>query len=145
MRKQGGARSMTARMWLRVSAVLSLLFAAGHSLGGRKQWSPMGDNPVLRMMKAVQFQTMGVSRSYYDFFMGFGISLSISMLTQAFVLWFMADLATSHAARLRPMILVFLVASLAGVVVAWQYIFPIPALFSLVLCATLGMAALNAR
>ena len=105
----------------------------------------MGDNPVLRMMKAVQFQTMGVSRSYYDFFMGFGISLSISMLTQAFVLWFMADLATSHAARLRPMILVFLVASLAGVVVAWQYLFPIPALFSLVLCATLGMAALKAR
>ena len=136
---------MSAKAWLRISAAISLLFAAGHSLGGLKEWSPMGDNAVLRMMKTVHFDTMGANRSYYDFFIGFGISLSLSMITQACVLWCLASLADREPARLRPVIMVFLASSVVGAVIAWHYIFPVPALFSLVLTATLAMAARQAR
>jgi hypothetical protein len=54
---------MTTTLWLRISAVISLLFAAGHTLGGLKYWSPMGDNQVLQAMRTVRFDTMGVNRS----------------------------------------------------------------------------------
>jgi len=65
---------MTTTLLLRISAVISLLFAIGHSLGGLKRWSPMGDNEVLKSMETVRFDTMGANRSYLDFFMGFGWS-----------------------------------------------------------------------
>jgi len=136
---------MTAKLWLRISAVISLVFGLGHSLGGLSHWSPMGDNAVLRTMQAVRFDTMGVQRSYFDFFMGFGISLSVSMFVQAAVLWLIADIADREPAKARQVSLVFLLASLGSVAITWHFLFPVPALFSLVLVATLGMAALRAR
>ena len=33
---------MTAKLWLRISSAISLVFGAGHSLGGLSHWSPMG-------------------------------------------------------------------------------------------------------
>ena len=77
---------MTTTLLLRIASVISLLFTAGHTLGGRKQWSPMGGNDVLRAMTDVRFDTMGVSRSYLDFFMGFGWSISVFMLMQTVLL-----------------------------------------------------------
>src|SRR5262249_16620078 len=66
--------AMTTTLLLRIASVVSLVFTAGHSLGGLRKWSPMGDNDVLRAMTAVRFDTMGANRSYLDFFLGFGWS-----------------------------------------------------------------------
>jgi hypothetical protein len=136
---------MTTTLWLRISSVVSLLFAAGHALGGRKHWSPMGETDVLKAMRDVQFDVMGSSRSYLDFYEGFGHSLTVSMLLQAVLLWQMASLARTDPARLRPMIAAFAVATIAAGVVAWQFIIPIPAVFSAVLAACLAVAFFLAR
>jgi len=40
----------------------------------------MGDNDVLASMTAVRFDVMGVSRSYLDFYLGFGWTLSVFLL-----------------------------------------------------------------
>jgi hypothetical protein len=131
---------MTTTLWLRVSSVISLLFAAGHTLGGLREWSPMGDNAVLRSMKTVRFETMGASRSYFDFFIGFGWSISVALVMQAALLWQLAALARAQSPAVRPMIVVFAVASAASGLIAWRYIFPVPALFSLLLVASLVVA-----
>jgi hypothetical protein len=135
---------MTTAVLLRISAVISLLFAAGHSLGGLKRWSPMGENEVLKAMETVRFDTMGVNRSYLDFFMGFGWSLSVAMLLQSVLLWQLASLARSDAAQVRPMIAAFALATLAGGVIAWLFIFPVPALFSGALLIVLVAAYMKA-
>jgi hypothetical protein len=135
---------MTATVLLRISAVISLLFAIGHSLGGLKRWSPMGDNDVLKAMESVRFDTMGVNRSYLDFFLGFGWSLSVAMLLQSVLLWQLAALARSGATQVRPMIAVFALASLASGVIAWRLIFPLPAVFSAVLLIALIAAYFRA-
>ena len=124
---------------------LSLLFAAGHSVGGLREWSPMGDNPVLQMMKSVRFDTMGASRSYFDFFMGFGHSISVFQVMQAILLWQLATLARSNALSVRPMIAVIGLATAAIGIIAWRFIFPVPAIFSLLLVATLSVAYVMAR
>jgi len=131
---------MTTTLWLRISSIISLLFAAGHTLGGLKEWSPMGDNPVLQAMRTVRFDALGVNRSYLDFYKGFGYSISVTLLLQAILLWQLATLARSHAAEIRPMIVVFALATAVGGIIAWRYIFPVPALFSLALVVTLMLA-----
>jgi len=136
---------MTTTLWLRIASVVSLLFAAGHTLGGRKLWSPMGETAVLKAMRDVRFEVMGVSRSYLDFYLGFGYSLSVSMVLQAVLLWQLAGLARTEPARLRPAIAAFVLASVAGAVLSWTFIIPIPAAFSLVVTACLVVAFLLAR
>jgi hypothetical protein len=131
---------MTSTLWLRIAAVVQLLFTLGHTLGGRKRWSPMGDNEVLRQMTSVRFDAMGANRSYLDFFMGFGWSLSVVMLLQAVLLWQLASLARTNPASVRPMIGVFMLATLGTGLIAWRFIFPVPALFSTVVLIALAIA-----
>jgi hypothetical protein len=131
---------MTTTLWLRISAGIALLFAAGHTLGGLKYWSPMGDNPVLQSMRSVRFDTMGANRSYFDFFMGFGHSLSVLLFMEAILLWQLAALARSSALSARPMIAVIGLATAVLGIIAWRFIFPVPAIFSLALVATLSVA-----
>ena len=62
---------------LRIAAVISLIFAIGHTLGGLKGWSPLGDTDVLTAMKTFRFDVQGVNRSYYEFYRGFGFLLTV--------------------------------------------------------------------
>ena len=136
---------MNTTIWLRVSAIISLLFSVGHFMGGLQNWSPMEDNPVFRSMRTVRFDVMGVSRSYLDLYLGFGHSITVSLLLQSALLWTLGNAARTHASLVRPMIAMFAVAVALTGVIAWRYIFPVPAFFSLALCATLVMAFVAAR
>jgi hypothetical protein len=136
---------MTTRLWLRISSVITLLIAAGHTLGGLKYWSPMGENQVLKTMRETRFETMGVSRSYFDFYMGFGYSLSVAELMLAVLLWQLAAVARLNALGVRPMIAVVALATAASGVIAWLFILPVPALFLLALLASLTVAFVVAR
>jgi hypothetical protein len=131
---------MKTSLLLRISSIVSVLFAAGHALGGRKSWSPMGENAVLDAMRTQRFDVMGVSRSYLDFYRGFGFSVSVSMLLQAVLLWQIASLARSEPRRLAPMIAAFFLSSLAGAAISWLFIFPLPTFFSVALTVCLGAA-----
>jgi len=135
---------MAARLWLRISALVASLFALGHTLGGRKYWSPQGETPVLQQMRDVHFAVMGVNRSYFDFYMAFGYSLSVSMFMQAILLWQLSGLVATDAARVRPMIAVITGAAVISGIIAWLLIFPVPAYFSLVLIMCLVVALLKA-
>ena len=101
---------MSTTAWLRVSAVISLLFTVGHFVGGMQNWSPMADNPVLESMRAVRFNVMGVDRSYFDFYMGFGHTATVNLLLQSVLLWMLGNVARTHASFVRPMIAAFVVA-----------------------------------
>jgi hypothetical protein len=125
---------------LRIGAVISLLFAAGHTYGARSSWSPVGETDTLRAMREFHMVISGVSRSYHDFYVGFGYSLSIYMALQAVLLWLLAGLAKTHPGLVRPFVAALFVASIVGAIVTWRFIFPIPAMISLVLTALLGVA-----
>jgi hypothetical protein len=140
-----GDAAMNTTLLLRVASAISLLFTVGHTLGGLQKWSPMGENDVLKAMTAVRFDTFGASRSYLDLFLGFGWSISVAMLLQTVLLWQLAALAQPDPTRVRPMIAVFVLATLASGIIAWRFIFPVPALFSGVLLIALVAAYWSAR
>ena len=136
---------MTTTLFLRIASVISLIFTLGHTAGGLRKWSPMGDNEVLRAMTAVRFDTMGANRSYLDFYVGFGWSITVAMVMQTVLLWQMASLARTNQASVRPMIAIIALATVACGVIAWRFIFPVPALFSIALVIPLAAAYVVAR
>ena len=129
-----------AAIALRIASILSLLTAAGHTLGGRSSWSPAGENDTLRDMRSFHMDVFGVSRTYHDFYIGFGYSLSIYLLLQAVLLWLLASLAKRDLESVRPFIAAFLFASVALVIVSWIFIFPVPAAFSASVTVCLAVA-----
>ena len=124
---------MKPPLLLRITAVITLLFAAGHTLGGIHAWSPGGETEVLRSMRAFHFNAEGASRSYLDFYRGFGFLLSTYVFLEGVLLWQLASLAQADATRVRPMIAAIFLASVAGAILSWEFIFPLPvAFFSLI-------------
>ncbi len=115
---------------LRIASILSLLTAVGHTLGGRSSWSPVGENDTLRDMRSFHMNVFGADRTYHDFYMGFGHSLSIYLLLQAVLLWLLASLAKRDLAAARPFMAAFLAASIGLALVSWMFIFLVPTLCS---------------
>ena len=138
---------MKAPLWLRVSSIISFFFAAGHTLGGRKSWSPAGETDVLRAMKTVSYHVMGVDRTFFDFYAGFGLCLSVYLLLQAVLLWQLASIARDQPRRVRPLVASILVATVASAVISWRLILPVPVVFSgvLAVCLALAYAACGAK
>jgi hypothetical protein len=131
---------MQSSLWLRIASLICLSFAAGHALGATKNWSPMGDNPVLQSMRATHFETLKVNRSYFDFYMGFGHTLTVMLVMLTLLLWQLATVAHTNFRLAKPMIVVIGLAMAANGIIAWQFIFPVPALLSAVLVACLAVA-----
>jgi Na+/phosphate symporter len=130
---------------LRIASGLTLVFAAGHAMGASESWSPPGPTDVLQMMRTFQFDVMGDARTYWHFYVGFGAYITVLLLMQAVLLWQVASLARSDALRTRPIIATVLAANIAGTLVAWRFIFLMPALFSLVCTLCLVLAFIAAK
>ena len=125
---------------LRAAAVGSLLLAAGHTLGGRNSWSPAGNLDILNTMRTTSFQAMGFTRTFYEFYMAFGWTLTVFLLLQAVVLWQLASIAKGNPGSTRPMIASFFLATVATGIISWQMILPPPTVFNVVIAAVLAAA-----
>lgn len=136
---------MNPTLFLRIGSVVSLLFAAGHTMGALQSWSPPGETDVLRAMGSFRFDAEGVSRTYLDFYIGFGYTIGIFLLLQAVLLWQIAAMARGDPHGVRPLIGAFLLASVASALVSWRFIFAVPAVWFAILAACLGAALVTSR
>ena len=64
---------MKASLVYRISAVLLLLFAVGHTLGFQQSDPSWGVDTLLGLMRSSRFDVQGFSRSYWDLFLGRGV------------------------------------------------------------------------
>ena len=134
-----------ASLFLRIASVISVFFAAGHTAGGVKSWSPIGETSVLASMRTFRFDVEGVNRSYLEFYRGFGFLLSVSLVMQAVLLWQLAALAKTDVHQARPFVVTFFLMSVASGVLAWKFLFPVPVYFGAVLTVFLGLAMIAGR
>ena len=79
---------MKGRVPFLLSAVLLVLFAVGHTYGflAFKPTSPEG-LAVLSDMRSVSFTFGHSTHTYWDFYLGFGLFVSIYLLLAAVVAW----------------------------------------------------------
>jgi hypothetical protein len=130
-------------VWLyRIAAVIFVLFAALHTYGFLtfRPASPEA-RVVWDGMNNVQFQEGGDSFSYGRFYVGFGLSATVSMLFSAFLAWYLSVLARSSPQTVGPIGWALFVVQLVGVGLSWKYFSVAPAMFSAALAACLGWAA----
>jgi hypothetical protein len=125
---------------MRIASILSFVFAAGHSFGGTQSWSPVGETEVLRAMRSFRFDAEGFSRTYWDFYVGFGLIISVYLIVQAIVLWQIAALSKTQPGRVRPIVIVFIAANLASALLSWAFLFATPSVFALLIAVSLGLA-----
>jgi hypothetical protein len=137
---------MKPTLFLRGAALLTALLGIGHTLG--RPWIPTNDpltTAVTVGMRSHSIHITGVERTLMDFYVGFGVTISINLLLQAVLLWLVADLARVEPARARSIATVFFIANAAATVVAGVYLFAVPLVFSSVVTLLLAAAIFTPR
>src|SRR5580700_508790 len=99
---------MSTRSLLRIASIVVLLFGIGHSIGypwvGDVSAQQFDQISAVRSITAV---TQGFLRSYWDFHVGFGITISLLFLAQAIIFWQLGALARHEPKSARFVAAVF--------------------------------------
>jgi hypothetical protein len=132
---------MKASLLYRISAVLLLLFAIGHTLGFRQSDPKWGVDAVLGSMRSTHFDVQGFNRTYWDFFVGFGLFVTVFLLLAAIMAWLLGGLPPESLARVRGIAWALALCFAAVAVLSWRYFFVIPIVFSIVITVCLISAA----
>jgi len=138
---------MKPHVLLRAASVLTFVHAALHTFGGLLRAPMHGPREVelLNAMKAFQFDAMGSLRTYWDFYMGFGLFVSIGLVLQAVLMWQLASLVKVDPSKARPLIASLCLAFIAIAVLSWAYFFIAPLATELLIAVLLGVAYVLAR
>jgi hypothetical protein len=128
-----------ASMLYRIAAVLLLLFDAGHTSGF--PWSDPTWRVDLGSMQSTHFYIMGFSRTYWDFYVGFGLFVSVFFLLAVVLAWQLGGLPPESLLRMRGTAWTFALCFVAITVLSWKYFFIIPIVFSIVTTLCLTAAA----
>ena len=83
---------------------------------------------------------MGNTRTYWDFYYGFGVIIIGYLAVQSVVLWQLAELARVNPSQVRPIIAAFFVAFAVNAVLAWTYFFALPAILAGAIAVCLAFA-----
>jgi hypothetical protein len=132
--------------FLRIAAVLTFIHAVLHTIGGVFGKAEAGSATVaVEAMKANQFLLMGHVRTYWEFYRGMGLAVTIFLTAEAVLFWQLGSLAGMDARRLRPVIATFLVAYVALAVNSYAYIFLPPVIVETLIAVCLGLAIVTAN
>jgi hypothetical protein len=133
---------MRATLLYRIAAIVFVLFAIGHTYGFLSLRAPSAEGrAVYDSMNTVRFELGGRSYSYGDFYRGFGLSSTVSMLFSAFVSWHLAGLARSVPSAIGALGWVLFAVQLPGVVLSFLYFGVPPMVLSSLVAVILGLAA----
>ncbi|SRR5215831_10805731 len=133
---------MKATVLYRIAAVILLLFALGHTIGFLT-FRPHSAEAVAvyDSMNSVHFTEGGTSFSYGNFYRGFGLSISVSMVFSAFLSWHLGGLAKTTPQAIGMIGWLFCAVQVSGIVTGWIYFSYVQALFAAAVALCLGLAA----
>jgi hypothetical protein len=129
----------------RISSVLLLLFAAGHTLGFRQNNREWGADAVLGLMRSVHFDAQGFTRTYWDFFSAFRLFFSVFLLFAAVLAWLLGGFPAGTLARVRSIEWALAICFAAVTALSWRYAFTTPIVFSTLITVCLIAAGGSQR
>lgn len=133
-------------IFLRIASVFTLIHAVLHTIGGVFGSADPGPATVaVTAMKANTFLLLGHTRSYWDFYFGMGLAVTILLTAEGIVMWQLGSLAKTDGARLRPVMATFLLAYLVLSVSSNTYFFIGPVIAEILIAACLGAAIVTAK
>lgn len=93
---------------------------------------------VVEAMQSNRFDFAGATRSYWDFYFGYGIQAAGSCIVEAVLLWQLAKIAESQPELVLPTVGLFVLVNLGHAVLLARYFFWLPIVFDLVIAACLA-------
>jgi hypothetical protein len=137
---------MKRSILLRIASVLTLIFCAGHTYA---TLAPSSVDPeqaaVFMAMQAFPFEIMGARRTHWEFYRGFSLLFSVTLLLLAVLLWQLAGLVKSDPVRVRPLVGSLFLAYLGFTVLCGMYFFIAPAAFSAAVAVCLALVFTSSR
>ncbi len=132
-------------IFLRIASVLTLIHAVLHTIGGVfGKPDPGVQAATVLAMKTNQFPFLGSTRSFWDFYIGMGLAVSIFLTVEALVFWLLSSLAKTQARKLRPILATFAVGYLVFAVDSYRFFFLGPMVTEIIIAVCLGMAIVTA-
>ena len=131
---------------LRIGSALSLLYFAGHMSG--IPWTPSTGPEtaaLLDTMKSYRFDVVGSSRTYWDFYLGFGLTIGVYLLVQTVALWHLGTMSNRDARSVRPLLAVFGLGLVANAILLWRFFFAIPLVLTIAIAICLALAFVATR
>ncbi|GAA4098854.1 LIC_13387 family protein [Mucilaginibacter panaciglaebae] len=130
---------MSAKLSLRIAAVLILLHAFGHTFGtlGWKKAPNAQVGNVINDMQNIHFQFMGRQVSFANFYEGYGISMIFVLLLVAALLWHF-----SYSIQAKPIAFLTIFLLLLAFT-EYVYFFSFAAAFSLLAGVCAGLSLLQ--
>jgi hypothetical protein len=128
-------------IFYRISSVLLLLFAAAHTLGFRKIDPKWRVDSLIGSMRSVHFDAQGFNRTYWDFYVGFGLFVSVFLVFAAVLAWQLGGLAPETLALMRGPAWSLVICFAVVTILSWRYFFIAPIVFAIVITVCLTAAA----
>ena len=133
---------MKSWIWFRALAVILAVFTLGHTVGTRHAITTTpGETAVVGSMQGYQVPVMGFLRTYWDFYRGFSITITILLAALAVIAWQVGTLSRRHPRAAFPLAMTVLIACIANALVSFAYFFTAPMVLSTVavICAAIGV------
>ncbi len=132
-------------IWFRALAVILGIFTLGHTLGTRHAVTTApGEAAVIAGMQGYRVPVMGFLRTYWEFYRGFSISISVLLATLMVIAWQLATMSRRNPREALPLAVTVLLACVGQAIISFIYFFTAPMLMSVaaVVCAGMGVALL---
>jgi hypothetical protein len=137
---------MKASLLYRISSGLLVLFALGHTIGFSQVDPHWGADAVVNGMRTVSFDVQSFNRTYWDFFIGFGLFVSVFLLFAAVLAWRFGSISPERLSEIPVERWSFAMCFVVISGLTWRYFFLAPGVLStLAALGLVGAAWLGAR
>ena len=132
---------MKASVLYRIASVLLIFFALGHTLGFRRVDPRWGVDSIIGALRSTHFDVQGLNRTYWDFYVGFGLFVTVLLVFIAVLSWQLGSLS-KESLSVMPIVTWGLAACFVLVTfLSWKYFFMVPMIFSGVITICFILAA----
>lgn len=104
-----------------------------------------GGAAVFGVMQSFHFRIMGVSRSHWDFYRGYELSMTVMFGILAVLIWQLGNLGRTEPRQAVPLIATIFVAEILLSAIGWEYFFAGPGGMSILIAVCLAAAVIKLR
>lgn len=116
---------MSTRLLLRLAALMTAIQAVGHTFGGvLGPIKPGNQMTAVTAMRSNPFDAMGTTLTFWDAYIGFGLCVTVFLVMEAGLLWFLSNAVDQSAIDWRPLLMLVLVCNVVVAVLGVRYFFP---------------------
>ena len=136
---------MKSAIWFRILAGVLAFFTFGHTVGTRHAITKAPQEAaVIAAMQSFRVPVMGFERTYWEFYRGFSVSISVLLATLMVIAWQLGTLSRRDPRGALSLAITVLVACAAQLVVSFAYFFTAPIITCTVavICAAVGTTLL---